>query len=240
MKWNIGCSGFSYIDWTEYFYPKELPPTSWLEYYAQHFDTVEINSTFYNMPGPAFLRNLHSKTPQDFCFVVKAPKLITHTNQFNNCEKLITEFYTVIKNGLNEKLGAVLFQLPASFNYTAQNLVLIINNLDSSFLNVIEFRHKSWWNETVYKKLAAKNISFCGVSYPGLPNEVIINTDSPYYRFHGVPKLYYSMYDNSFLKKRAQLLLENKNIEKGFFLFNNTATRAALENASYVQEYVSL
>ncbi|MEO7048578.1 MAG: DUF72 domain-containing protein [Ferruginibacter sp.] len=223
-----------------FFYPEELPNTKWLEYYAHHFDTVELNATFYKFPGVIFLKNLYKRTPPGFCFVVKAPKLITHTNRFANSEKIISDFYKVVKNGLQEKLGAVLFQCPPSFSYTEQHLKLVMACMDTSFLNIVEFRHKSWWNKTVYKKLGDANITFCGVSYPGLPDDVIINTASPYFRFHGVPKLYYSMYDEAYLRHVANTFLKNKKVKQGFFLFNNTATRAALENASLLQEYVLL
>lgn len=240
MKWKIGCSGFSYKDWIDIFYPTDLPNREWLEFYANHFDTVELNATFYKFPTASFLKNLYNRTPPHFCFVVKAPKIITHLQQFNKTEKLLKDFYDVIKNGLKEKLGAVLFQLPPSYRYTEEHLETVINSMDKSFLNVIEFRHKSWWNKTVYKKLTAGKITFCSVSFPGLPEDIIINTATPYYRFHGVPKLYYSMYTNTFLNQVATKFLQDKKVKKGFFLFNNTATRAALENASYLQEYVSL
>jgi uncharacterized protein YecE (DUF72 family) len=237
MNYKIGCSGFSYKDWVGFFYPDDLSNTKWLEYYTTYFDTVELNSTFYKTPGLKFLKNLYKRTPPDFCFVVKAPKLITHTNRFASSEKIISHFYKIVKNGLQEKLGAVLFQCPPSFAYAEQHMQLILNSLDTSFLNVVEFRHKSWWNKSVYKKLGDANITFCGVSYSGLPDDVIINTSTPYYRFHGVPKLYYSMYSESFLNNVAQAFLKNKKVKKGFFLFNNTATRAALENAGYLQEF---
>ena len=240
MKWKIGCSGFSYREWEGYFYPESLPNTEWLEYYAQHFDSVELNATFYKPPTLPFLKNLYNRTPVDFCFVIKAPKLITHTQQFINCEKIISDFYSIVRNGLKEKSGSVLFQLPPSYQYSPQSLELIIENLNSSFRNVIEFRHKSWWKEAVFKKLAENNICFCSVSYPGLPAEPIINTDFVYYRFHGVPKLYYSMYDKSFLNSIAESIMQDKKVKEAFLLFNNTATRAALENASYLQEYVLL
>ncbi|MEO5942854.1 MAG: DUF72 domain-containing protein [Ferruginibacter sp.] len=240
MKWKVGCSGFSYKDWIGLFYPDELSHKEWLEYYAQHLDTVELNSTFYKFTGVIFLKNLYKRTPPGFSFIVKAPKLITHTNRFAQSEKIISDFYKVVKNGLQDKLGAVLFQCPPSFSYTQQSLKLVMACMDTSFLNVIEFRHKSWWDKAVYKKLGEKNITFCSVSYPGLPKDVIINTASPYYRFHGVPKLYYSMYDEEYLTNVANTCLKNKKVKQGFFIFNNTATRAALENAAYLQEYFSL
>ena len=240
MNWNIGCSGFSNPNWIGYFYPEELSNKEWLEFYAQHFDTLELNTTFYKMPTSSLLTNLYNRTPVDFCFVIKAPKLITHTQKFFESENLLRDFYSVLKINLKEKLGAVLFQLPPSFSYSEERLELLVNSLDSDFMNVIEFRNSSWWKDFVYKKLAMKNICFSGLSYPGLPDEVVINTEFAYYRFHGVPKLYYSMYSNSFLTEVYQTFQKNSQLKQGYLLFNNTASRAALENASYLQALISL
>ncbi|MEP6713354.1 MAG: DUF72 domain-containing protein [Ferruginibacter sp.] len=237
MKWKIGCSGFSYSDWNGLFYPEDLPSTKWFEYYASHFDTLELNVTFYKFPTLSFFRNLYDRSPDNFCFVVKAPKLITHTHRFHNSKKLLDDFYAIIKKGLKEKLAMVLFQLPPSFHCVDEHLTLITESMNTNFLNAVEFRHKTWWDEKIYKLLGSKQIIFCGISYPGLPDDVIINTTTPYYRFHGVPKLYYSMYGKPFLNNIADAFLQNKKVRKGFFLFNNTATRAALENASYLQDY---
>ena len=240
MSWRIGCSGFSYKDWIGFFYPDNLPLSEWLAFYAGYFDTLELNVTFYRWPNLSFLQNLYHETPEDFSFVVKAPRELTHFRKFKDTEDLLHNFYSLIKKGLKDKLGAVLFQFPPSFSYSPESLNLVCSSLDTSFLNVVEFRHKTWWNEEVYIQLGRRNICFCSCSYPGLPDDVILNTKTPYYRFHGVPKLYYSMYTPIFLEKIADALLQNKKVEDGYLLFNNTATRAALENASYVQEYFNL
>ena len=240
MKWKIGCSGFSYNEWSEFFYPVDLPTSKWFEYYTKHFDTVELNVTFYRFPALSFLKNLYNRSPGNFCFIVKAPKLITHTHRFKDVKELLNEFYTVINNGLKEKLGAILFQLPPGFKYSDEHMEIILKSLNKTFTNVIEFRNESWWNESIYAELSKHKITFCGVSYPGLPDDIILNTATPYYRFHGVPKLYYSMYKNSFLNTVGDTFLKSKNIDKAFMLFNNTATRAALENASHLQEYFTL
>src|SRR4030095_15025801 len=77
MIWHIGCSGFYYRDWREKFYPADLPQKQWLPYYAQHFNTVEINATFYHFPKPSFLESIYEKTGSSFVFTIKAPRLIT-------------------------------------------------------------------------------------------------------------------------------------------------------------------
>ena len=114
---------------------------------------------------------------------------------------MISDFYNTIEEGLKEKLGTVLFQMPPRFDYTEERLEKIINSLDTSFDNVVEFRHNSWWNATVYNELAKNKISFCGMSHPDLPADIIQNTLVLYYRMHGVPNLCQSPYKVSAKKK---------------------------------------
>src|SRR5437868_13191221 len=111
MQWHIGCSGYHYSSWKEVFYPKDLPQKKWFDFYASRFDTLELNVTFYRFPQLRFLQNWYSISPDGFSFAVKAPRLITHFKQFNECERLLDDFYTTTKEGLAEKLGPLLFQL---------------------------------------------------------------------------------------------------------------------------------
>ena len=238
QQWNIGCSGFYYKEWKDIFYPKGWPQKKWFEYYCQHFNTLEINNTFYRFPELANLQSWYNRSPENFCFAVKAPKTITHVKPFIDTKVVIQEFYSVVKEGFADKLGPVLFQLPPRLNYSQETLERIITQLDTSFTNVIEFRHESWWRQDVYSILQKHNITFCGQSYPALPNDVISNTNTAYYRFHGVPKLYFSAYEPAFLRQVAMLLQEDPNIKNCFLFFNNTAVGEALDNARFVQEFV--
>ena len=234
QKWRIGCSGFYYREWKGSFYPQNLPQKKWFEYYAQHFDTIEINNTFYRFPEKKLFDNWYSKALPNFMFSVKVPQMITHYQRFRETEKLLHDFYLVASEGLKEKLGPVLFQLPPSMKYDEALLRLIIRQLDTTYRNVIEFRHISWWRKDVFDALQEANITFCGVSYPGLVNDPIINLPLAYYRFHGVPRLYYSGYDNLFLEQVANRL-SSHDVTEAYIYFNNTAEGAALENARYLQ-----
>jgi uncharacterized protein YecE (DUF72 family) len=91
----------------------------------------------------------------------------------------------------------------------------------------------------VYDTLKKKNITFCGHSYPNLPDEAIINSSTAYYRFHGVPKLYYSQYEDDFVQSTALKLLKSRTLETAYVYFNNTATQAALNNAGYLKKLLS-
>ncbi|WP_316827669.1 DUF72 domain-containing protein [Pedobacter miscanthi] len=237
MKWRIGCSGFYYREWKEVFYPKGLIQKEWFKYYCEHFNTIEINSTFYKMPTQKSFDKWYDESPDDFLFTIKAPRLITHYKQFQECEQLISDFYEAIQLGLKEKLGCVLFQFPPKFDYSDERLKLLIDNLNPELKNVVEFRHISWFKEEIYKKLAKNNITFSGQSYPSaLPDEVIQNTENVYYRFHGKPVLYKSEYDIKVIKDFKNQI---KDTESDVFVyFNNTWGTGALHNAKQLQDLV--
>ena len=217
---------------------KTFPQTKWFDHYCEHFNTLELNVTFYRFPKISFLENWYNKSPDEFLFSVKAPRIITHYKQFLNSERQLQEFYETVEEGLKNKLGCILFQLLASVGFSEENLDRIINALDNSFTNAVEFRNISWWNEKVFIAFTKKKIIFCGVSINKLPDEPVIVSDAVYYRFHGVPKLYYSTYKEEEIKKVADLIINAKKIKKAFIYFNNTASLAAIENAGLLQRYI--
>ncbi len=111
--------------------------------------------------------------------------------------------------------------MPPSYNYTDEKLEKIINSLSPTFKNVLELRHASWWREDVYKKLAEHCITFCGMSHPTLPDDVIQNTGEVYYRFHGVPDLYRSRYSIEFLQKIVDSVKHNSAAKEVWCYCNN-------------------
>jgi len=234
-EWRIGCSGFYYKEWKEIFYPVGLPQKSWFEFYCRHFNTIEINSSFYRQPSAKSFDTWYNTSPADFLFSIKAPRTITHYSKFNDVQYLMDDFYEVIKTKLKEKLGPVLFQLPPSFSYTAERLDLILQSLREGFHNVIEARHISWWNDHALDALKRHHISFSGLSYPSsLPEEAMLGTDPVYYRFHGKPVLYKSLYSKAQLDHfLAQITPEHKQV---FVYFNNTWGESALINARQLQQ----
>ena len=238
IKWWIGCSGFHYKEWKKVFYPSNIPQTKWFEYYCRHFNTIELNTTFYRFPRPDALLNWYKRSPVEFKFSVKAPRLITHYKLFKESEGMLGDFYASIYEGLGEKLGCVLFQLPSRVAYSDEMLERIVEILDPSFDNVVEFRDASWWREKVYKKLKKYGISFCGISYPKLPDEVKKNTHMLYYRFHGVPILYKSEYDADFVEKIITDIKMISRVKEAYIYFNNTWGIGAINNARQMQDYL--
>ncbi|MDR6762221.1 uncharacterized protein YecE (DUF72 family) [Flavobacterium sp. 2755] len=223
----IGCSSYNNRYWKEIFYPDNLAYSKWFEFYSQYFSTYEFNGSFYKFPTLRIFSNWYNKAPENFLFSVKAPKEITHIKQFSDCENLLSEFYNVCENGLKEKLACVLFQFPPSYYFTSERLQQIISNLDLKFQNVIEFRHKSWWNQEVWDAFMVNNITFCSVSHPQLPQTIFTDFPLVYIRLHGIPQMFYSSYS-------LEELLQIKNItnlKSGFMYFNNTASQAGILNA---------
>ncbi len=233
MKKQIlaGCSSYYNRKWIDIFYPQALPTKDWFAYYCEHFNTYELNASFYKFPTAKSLQAWHKKSPEGFIFSVKAPKVITHTKKFVACELELTEFYAACREGLKDKLGCVLFQLPPSFAYSPEKLALIINALNADFKNVIEFRNASWWTQAVFDAFIKNKLIFCSVSYPGLPATIIATNSTGYVRLHGDPKLFYSEYSEAQLSEMCEEIERAKKLKKVFIYFNNTASTAGILNA---------
>lgn len=240
MDWKIGCSGFHYPDWKGIFYPDDLPQRKWFEYYCGHYNTVELNVTYYRFPRVEVLRKWYARSPGGFSFSVKAPRHITHFKRFRDAQRMLLDFNEAVREGLRDKLGFVLFQFPSSFAYEPASLERITAMLDPSVRSALEFRHDSWWNDDVFAALSQANIAFCGMSHPGLPDTVVRTTDALYYRFHGVPHLYTSAYTTGNLEQVARAMQRSGTATEAWVYFNNTADGHAVTNARQFQEICEL
>lgn len=240
IDFKIGCSGYQYPEWKGIFYPHDLPKAKWFDFYCQHFNTIELNVTFYKFPRVEFLRKWYDRSPDDFTFSVKAPRVITHFKKLKDSSKYLSDFYSSLDRGLREKTGCVLFQFPAQYVYDDEKLDRIVEMLNPNFKNVVEFRHSSWWNDRVYNELQEKGIVFSGMSHPTLPDPVIATSSTIYYRFHGIPHLYVSPYSTADLEVVANSIHVDKVVNEAYIFFNNTMEGAALKNAREFQEIVQL
>ena len=226
----IGCSSFYNSYWKKIFYPEDIPSAKWFQYYCTHFNTYEMNGTFYKSPTLKVMENWFLKTPDNFLLSVKAPRDITHYKKFVDCQALINDFYAVCENGLKHKLGPILFQLPPSYHYSQERLSSIINQLNPEFNNVVEFRHESWWIPEVWEEMTKHNITFCSVSHPQLPETIFTSFPIIYIRLHGRQKLFYSDYPTEELQSITDIISRNKT-KPAFIYFNNTASTAGILNA---------
>lgn len=186
----LGTSGFSYKDWVGIYYPGGLQPREWLSYYAQEFNTCEINSTYYAIPSPAAIKTMVERTGEGFLFAIKANQEMTHQREDNAavCNAFRQILEPVIAAG---KLGCVLAQFPSSFDFSRRNweyLAQLRRHLEGIPL-VIEFRNARWLKVEVFQWLRQQDLGFCCVDEPQLPNllPAIAEATSKtgYIRFHG-------------------------------------------------------
>lgn len=231
----IGCSGYYYKHWIGLFYPEDLPKYKWLPFYAEHFRTVEINSSFYHMPKDSAVTNWYKITPPDFVFTLKGYRYITHLKKLVIDEKVIQLLADFQQKAylLKEKLGCILWQLPASVKVNLQKLEDFCKILDRGIPQVFEFRHSSWFVPEVFSLLKEYNCSLCMLSAPGnLPEMVYATSDIAYLRFHGKNGWYDDNYSNEQLDRWVEMLKPLK-VTKLFVYFNNDFHAFAINNALY-------
>jgi uncharacterized protein YecE (DUF72 family) len=160
MNLYVGTSGYSYKEWKGKFYPKSLPINQMLRYYGEHFRTVEINNTFFNIPPASTLEAWASAVPTDFKFVLKAPRRITHFLRLKDTDTLVSSLLTFAA-GLKKRQGPLLFQLPPNFKKDVARLSAFLALLPSACRVAFEFRHQSWFDEEVIGLLRAHRAALC-------------------------------------------------------------------------------
>ncbi|MFN3467773.1 MAG: DUF72 domain-containing protein, partial [Candidatus Brocadiales bacterium] len=159
----MGTSGFIYPHWGNgVFYPEGLPQRRWLEYYAEYFDTVELNVAFYRLPTEVAFRSWYKRTPKGFAFALKGSRFITHVKRLKDCQEPL-ELYFGRARLLKEKLSVVLWQLPPRYKKDVQRLETFIKFLKpyASYRHAFEFRDASWMSEEVYKLLSEADMALC-------------------------------------------------------------------------------
>jgi uncharacterized protein YecE (DUF72 family) len=226
----VGCSGWFYWKWRGLFYPDDLPTGEWFRHYAKHFDSVEINASFYSWPTVANV-NAWRRQPgkRDFIYTVKVCELITHIKRFRGTKTLIKDF-GIIADILGERMGCFLFQLPPSHHYTKSRLTAILSQLDPTRRNVVEFRHASWWNQTVYAAFRRAGAIFCSCSGPRLPDRLVRTADEVYVRLHGPKHWYRHNYSADELAKWADRI-KASGVKRAWIYFNNDYEARAPRNA---------
>lgn len=229
-QYNIGCSGWYYWHWHNIFYPETLKRNEWFSHYASKFKTVELNAPFYSWPTPATVKTwIRQAGRRRFIYTVKVCELITHVRRFKRTKELVKDF-GLIADMLGPRMGCFLYQLPPSYHYSPARLKSILQQLDPRRRNVIEFRHKSWWNEKVYKSFRQTKTIFCSCSGPRLPDELIKTSEEVYIRFHGTKKWYLHNYTKEELEVWVQRIRKSK-IKRVWAYFNNDREGFAIKNA---------
>ena len=156
MRVRVGTSGYSYKEWKGVFYPEDIQPPDMLRYYGEHFDTVEINNTFYRMPSEKLLRGWAEQVPAGFSLVLKAPRRITHQKKLEDAADE-TSYLMQTASTLGERLGPILFQLPPWLKKDTARLKDFLALLPEDRRAAFEFRSSSWFDDEVYDALRERN-----------------------------------------------------------------------------------
>jgi uncharacterized protein YecE (DUF72 family) len=227
---NVGCSGWYYWHWQGGFYPAEIPRADWFQHYAKNFRTVELNAPFYSWPTIATVLGWLKQAGQSaFIYTIKVSELITHVKRFTGTKTLIRDFGH-IADLLGPRFGCFLFQLPPSFHYTRARLDRIVSQLDPSRRNVVEFRHRTWWNEEVFAAFRKSGIIFCSCSGPRLPDELVKTSSEVYIRFHGKKQWYRHDYSRAELAEWVARIQASA-VSRVWAYFNNDRDCHAIANA---------
>jgi uncharacterized protein YecE (DUF72 family) len=238
----IGTSGWAYAHWRGCFYPDDLPPARWLEFYSRRFRTVEVNVTFYRMPRERTVRTWRDATPEDFIFSVKMNRRITHRHRLDDAEDALEAFLTML-SGFGRKLGVVLIQLPPSMRFDRDRAERFFERLRRKSPDVryaLEPRHRTWLQQEASDLLRQYAIAFCQADSGGrYPSVEAVTAPFVYLRFHGPGALYASAYDEEQLRAVAQKMRAWR--DRGldvYAYFNNDFHGYAIANARRLSELV--
>ena len=238
LHYYTGTSGWHYDHWRDRFYPEKLAKAKWLEFYADHFNTVELNNSFYRLPSETAFATWYNSSPPDFTFAVKVSRFITHIKRLRNSEEPLDTFITRAK-GLGEKLGPLLYQLPPNLHRDDERLESFLSILPPGMKHVVEFRHQSWLEDSVFEILHKYNIGFCIFDMPDISCPLVATADFAYIRFHGSTGLYSSCYSNEELADWAKRLTNlAANVKVLYIYFNNDAEAFAVRNAITLRGYL--
>lgn len=234
---RIGCSGWHYDHWRGRFYPEKLPRSQWLQFYAQTFNTVEINNTFYQLPKETSVEAWRRRSPEDFVYAVKASRFITHIKKLKDSAESLGRFLQTARI-LKEKLGPVLFQLPPSFKKDLNLLEGFLAILPKDLAAVFEFRNDSWFSEETFDLLDRFGFGFCIHDMPSVPSPRVVTGDIIYVRFHGSTAKYAGYYSETELCDWADWLKSNiQKVSHAYLYFNNDANANAVNNAITLKQY---
>jgi uncharacterized protein YecE (DUF72 family) len=237
---RIGCSGWMYDDWRGRLYPEREPKRRWLELYAAHFDTVEVNSTFYRLARRDTVENWVKQTPPGFLFAVKASRYLTHIRRLANIAEGTERFYEPLQPLIDAgRLGPVLWQLPENFHRDDGRLDgwLELSATAPSRQHTIEFRHKSWFAPEVMRTLRDHGVALTIGDHPKRPFQTDAATAGwRFIRLHYGSRGRDGNYSRTELEQWAQRIKHWRRTEAVYAYFNNDWRGFAPSNAEALRD----
>jgi len=239
---RVGTSGWVYGDWRGRFYPKGVAQRRWLSYYAERFDTVELNATTYRLPKESQVKTWCETVPAKFRYTIKLSRLITHRKTL---PPRVDEF---IENYMNRaacfeqaKVAQILVQFPPYLERDDDFLRRFLEKLPSHHRYVVEFRHKSWLQPQAFDILAQRGAAFCVHDYPGCATKDVVTTpELAYVRLHGYLALYVGSYPRRSLARWARRVRDLSQRAKDVYVYFNNDTRAAApKDAQILRELIA-
>jgi uncharacterized protein YecE (DUF72 family) len=229
---RIGCSGWMYDDWRGRLYPDKLAKRRWLERYAEVFDTVEVNSTFYRLARREAVAGWVEQTPDGFEFAVKASRYLTHIKRLVEIRDGIARFYEPLEPIAQAgRLGPVLWQLPENFHRDDARLAGWLELLPAG-RHTIEFRHESWFVPEVLEALRAHDVALTIGDHPERPFQSHDATaDWRFVRFHYGARGRAGNYSATEIETWARRIAQWRRRESVYAFFNNDWRGFATDNA---------
>jgi uncharacterized protein YecE (DUF72 family) len=235
---RIGCSGWNYQHWRNgVFYPPRLPPRRWLEFYAQQFDTVEVNATFYRLPKEQAVANWERESPPGFLFAVKMSRYVTHIKRLRDLPPSLELFYSRIRPLADSpKLGPVLWQLPGTFHRDDERLAQALETLPAG-RHCFEFRHESWFVAEVYELLRRHGVALVIGDTPRRPFQAHeLTADWTFIRFHHGTRGRHSNYSETELEDWARRIEKWARRVDVYAYFNNDWNGYAVRNGLWLKK----
>jgi uncharacterized protein YecE (DUF72 family) len=180
---RIGTSGWNYKHWRILFYPKGLPQGRWLDFYAERFDTVEINFTFYRLPTASVFKSWHDRSPEGFHFAVKGSRYLTHTRRLLDPKPHVNLFFDRARP-LSDHTGPILWQLPPDFSRDDDRLGEFLAAIPGAYKHAIEFRHETWFVDEIFAELERFGVALCVADSPRRPPHCHLTAGWSYVRLH--------------------------------------------------------
>ncbi|HWT12116.1 MAG TPA: DUF72 domain-containing protein [Allosphingosinicella sp.] len=236
---RIGCSGWNYKHWRDLFYPKGLPAKRWFAFYAEHFDTVEINNSFYMLPKAETFAKWRDQAPPGFRYAVKANRFLTQAKKLKECAEPLERMMAPVRH-LGDRLGPILYQLPPRFRINLERLEEFLELVPRDATSVFEFRDRSWYVAETLALLERHGASLCVHDMPGSASERCAVGPVAYVRFHGTEGKYWGRYsDRALLGWTDWIVAEARAGRPVWCYFNNDIHGHAIDDAQTLKAMVA-